>query len=187
MADLIREGKVARWGISEADEAYLRRAHAVCPVTAVQNRYSMMARAYESLFPALEELGVGLVAFSPMANGFLTDRYGKGEAFDPKTDYRAAMPQFADEAVDQNRALLDLLRRLAAEKGATPAQISLAWMLCKKPWIVPIPGTRRTDRMRENAGAAGVRLSPEAVQNLDAALGNLPMSAVFGVESGKRS
>ena len=187
MADLIREGKVARWGISEADEAYLRRAHAVCPVTAVQNRYSMMARAYESLFPALEELGVGLVAFSPMANGFLTGRYGKGEAFDPKTDYRAAMPQFADEAVEQNQALLDLLRRLAAEKGATPAQISLAWMLCKKPWIVPIPGTRRADRMRENAGAAGVRLSPEEVQDLDAALGNLPMSAVFGVESGKRS
>lgn len=121
MADLIREGKVARWGISEADEAYLRRAHAVCPVTAVQNRYSMMARGVESLFPVLEELGVGLVAFSPMANGFLTGRYGKGEAFDPKTDYRAAMPQFADEAVDQNRALLDLLRRLAAEKGATPA------------------------------------------------------------------
>lgn len=187
MADLIREGKVARWGISEADEAYLRRAHAVCPVTAVQNRYSMMARGVESLFPVLEELGVGLVAFSPMANGFLTGRYGKGEAFDPKTDYRAAMPQFADEAVDQNRALLDLLRRLAAEKGATPAQISLAWMLCKKPWIVPIPGTRRADRMRENAGAAGVRLSPEAVQALDAALGSLPMSAVFGVESGKRS
>ena len=187
MADFIREGKVARWGISEADEAYLRRAHAVCPVTAVQNRYSMMARGVESLFPVLEELGVGLVAFSPMANGFLTDRYGKGEAFDPKTDYRAAMPQFADEAVDQNRALLDLLRRLAAEKGATAAQISLAWMLCKKPWIVPIPGTRRADRMQENAGAAGVRLSPEAVQNLDAALGSLPMSAVFGVESGKRS
>lgn len=187
VADLIREGKVARWGISEADEAYLRRAHAVCPVTAVQNRYSMMARGVESLFPVLEELGVGLVAFSPMANGFLTGRYGKGEAFDPKTDYRAAMPQFADEAVDQNRALLDLLRRLAAEKGATPAQISLAWMLCKKPWIVPIPGTRRADRMRENAGAAGVRLSPEAVQALDAALGSLVMSAVFGVESGKRS
>ena len=185
MADLIREGKVARWGISEADEAYLRRAHAVCPVTAVQNRYSMMARAYESLFPALEELGVGLVAFSPMANGFLTGRYGTGEAFYPKTDYRAAMPQFADEAVDQNRALLDLLRRLAAEKGATPAQISLAWMLCKKPWIVPIPGTRRADRMRENAGAAGVRLSPETVQDLDAALGSLPMSAVFGVERAK--
>ena len=95
------------------------------------------------------------------------------------------MPQFADEAVDQNRALLDLLRRLAAEKGATPAQISLAWMLCKKPWIVPIPGTRRADRMRENAGAAGVRLSPEAVQDLDAALGSLPMSAVFGVERAK--
>lgn len=180
MADLIREGKITHWGISEAKEDYLRRAHAICPVTAVQNRYSMMARRYESLFPVLEELGVGLVAFSPMANGFLTGRYGKGERFDAATDYRAAMPQFTDEAVDQNAALLRLLRNMAAEKHATPAQISLAWMLCKKPWIVPIPGTRKEERMAENAGAAGVALTPGEVRALDEALDHMKMSAVFG-------
>ena len=180
MADLIREGKITHWGISEAKEDYLRRAHAICPVTAVQNRYSMMARRYESLFPVLEELGVGLVAFSPMANGFLTGRYGKGERFDAATDYRAAMPQFTDEAVDQNAALLRLLRDMAAEKHATPAQISLAWMLCKKPWIVPIPGTRKEERMAENAGAAGVALTPGEVRALDEALDHMKMSAVFG-------
>ena len=180
MADLIREGKITHWGISEAKEDYLRRAHAICPVTAVQNRYSMMARRYERLFPVLEELGVGLVAFSPMANGFLTGRYGKGERFDAATDYRAAMPQFTDEAVDQNAALLQLLRDMAAEKHATPAQISLAWMLCKKPWIVPIPGTRKEERMAENAGAAGVALTPGEVRALDEALDHMKMSAVFG-------
>lgn len=119
MADLIREGKITHWGISEANEAYLRRANAVCPVTAVQNRYSMMARHYEkSLFAVLEELGVGLVAFSPMANGFLTGRYGKGQHFDPRTDYRAAMPQFTDRAVEQNADLLKLLDDMAAGKSS---------------------------------------------------------------------
>lgn len=181
MTDLIREGKITHWGISEADADYLRRAHAVCPVTALENRYSMMARQYEEIFPLLETLNVGLVAFSPMANGLLTGRYGKGERFDPKTDYRAAMPQFTDAAMDQNRALLALLRRMAEEKSSTPAQISLAWMLCKKPWIVPIPGTRRPERMQENAGAAEVRLTPDEVQALDAALDGMEMSAVFGV------
>lgn len=180
MADLIREGKITHWGISEANEDYLCRANAVCPVTAVQNRYSMMARHYESLFPVLEKLGVGLVAFSPMANGFLTGQYGKEEHFDPKTDYRAAMPQFTDEAVEQNTALLKLLRNMAAEKNATSAQISMAWMLCKKPWIVPIPGTRKEERMRENAGAAEVELSASEVQILDDALGKMEMSSVFG-------
>ena len=180
MADLIREGKITHWGISEANEDYLCRANTVCPVTAVQNRYSMMARHYESLFPVLEKLGVGLVSFSPMANGFLTGQYGKGEHFDPKTDYRAAMPQFTDEAVEQNTALLKLLRNMAAEKNATSAQISMAWMLCKKPWIVPIPGTRKEERMRENAGAAEVELSASEVQILDDALGKMEMSSVFG-------
>ncbi len=180
MADLIREGKITHWGISETGEDYLRRAHAVCPVTAVQNGYSMMARHWETLFPALEELGVGLVAFSPMANGFLTGRYGKGERFDPQTDYRAAMPQFTDEAVDQNQKLLALLRRMAKEKSASPAQISMAWMLCKKPWIVPIPGTRKEERMKENAGAAEVFLSPEEVKSLEDALDSMEMSPVFG-------
>ena len=180
MADLIREGKITHWGISEVTEDYLRRAHKVCPVTAVQNRYSMMARQHEALFPVLEELNVGFVAFSPMANGLLTARYGKDDKFDPKLDYRSAMPQFTPEAADQNRALLELLRDLAERKHATPAQISLAWMLCKKPYIVPIPGSRKVERMRENAGAAEVVLSPAEVEALDNALDTIPMSAVFG-------
>ena len=180
MADLIREGKITHWGISEATEDYLRRAHAVCPVTAVQNRYSMMARQHEALFPVLEELNVGFVAFSPMANGLLTARYGKDDKFDPKLDYRSAMPQFTPEAAEENRALLGLLRDLAEQKGATPAQISLAWMLCKKPYIVPIPGSRKVERMRENAGAADATLSAAEVAQIDHILETIPMSAVFG-------
>ena len=180
MADLIREGKIKHWGISETSEDYLRRAHVVCPVTAVENRYSMMARQYERLFPVLEELGVALVAFSPMANGFLTGRYDKNARFEAGTDYRAAMPQFQPEAMEQNRKLLELLNQTAAEKHATPAQISLAWMLCKKPYIVPIPGTRKLERLRENAGAADIHLSPAEVQALDDALNGMEMSAVFG-------
>lgn len=185
MADLIREGKITHWGISEANEEYLRRAHAVCPVTAVQNRYSMMARQYEALFPTLEELGVGLVAFSPMANGLLTDKYAKGIQFDAKYDYRATMPQFTDEAFDENQQLLNLLRSIAQDKNATPAQISMAWMLCKKPWIVPIPGTRKPDRMKENAEAAEVVLTAEEIGELDKALDSIKMSPVFGVDSYK--
>ena len=180
MADLIREGKITHWGISEANEDYLRRAHAVCPVTAVQNRYSMMARQHEALFPVLEELHVGFVAFSPMANGLLTGAYGKDAKFDPKLDYRSAMPQFTPEAADQNQELLRLLHNLAEQKGATPAQISLAWMLCKKPYLVPIPGSRKVERMKENAGAAEVVLSPAEVETLDKILDTIPMSAVFG-------
>ncbi|MGN0445765.1 MAG: aldo/keto reductase [Acutalibacteraceae bacterium] len=180
MADLIREGKITHWGISETTEDYLRRANAVCPVTAVENRYSMMARHHEALFSVLEELGIGMVAFSPMANGLLTGAYGKGMRFDRATDYRAAMPQFTDEAAEQNQALLELLHRIADEKNATPAQISLAWMLNKKPWIVPIPGSRRPERMRENFGAAAVALTAEEVRKLDAALDRVGMSDVFG-------
>ena len=180
MADLIREGKILHWGVSEANEDYLHRAHAVCPVAAVENRYSMMARQYEALFPVLEELHIGFVAFSPMANGLLTGAYGKDARFDPKLDYRSSMPQFTEEAAEQNRQLLQMLADLAAQKNATPAQISLAWMLCKKPWIVPIPGTRRPERMRENAGAADIQLTADEVAALDRALDTIPMSAVFG-------
>lgn len=180
MADLIKEGKILHWGISEVNEAYLRRAHAVCPVTAVENRYSMMARQYESLFPVLEELNIGLVAFSPMANGFLTAKYEKGTKFDSKYDYRSNMPQFTDAAMEQNRELLALLQRIAEEKNATPAQISMAWMLCKKPWIVPIPGTRRLERLKENAKSADVKLTAEEVRKIDEALEQMEMSEVFG-------
>lgn len=180
MSEFIREGKILHWGISEANEEYLRRAHAVCPVTAVENRYSMMARQYEELFPTLEKLGVGLIAFSPMANGFLSGKYGKGAQFDRKYDYRSNMPQFTDEAVEKNQDLLRLLETVAESAGATQAQISLAWMLCKKPWIVPIPGSRKSDRLQENAGAANIKLSAEEVRALDDALDRIEMSEVFG-------
>lgn len=136
----------------------MRRAHAVCPVTAIQNRYSMMARHHEQLFPVLEELGVGFVAFSPLANGVLTTYYTADSRFDAATDYRASMPQFRKESFKQNRDLFALLDRLAEEHHATPSQIALAWMLCKRPWIVPIPGTRHLCRLKENIGAADHRL-----------------------------
>lgn len=180
MSDLIREGKITHWGLSEATGDVIRRAHAVCSVTAIQNRYSMMARWHEALFPVLEELGIGYVAFSPLANGFLTGAYGKGAQFDPKDDYRSNMPQFTPEAAEQNRELLALLRDLAKQKNAAPAQVSLAWMLCKKPWIVPIPGTRKLERLQENARAVEVELTPAEVSALDRALDTIPMSGVFG-------
>ena len=178
--DLIKEGKVLYWGLSEASEEDIRRANAICPLTAVQDRYSMMARWHEALFPVLEELGIGLVAFSPLANGLLSDRYTAASHFDAGTDYRATMPQFRPDSYDKNHDLLQLIRRIAAEKKATPAQISLAWMLCKKPWIVPIPGTRKLDRLQENAGAADITLSEEEVKQIDKALDAMPMSDVYG-------
>lgn len=180
MADLIREGKITHWGLSEATEDTIRRAHAVCPVTAIQNRYSMMARWYENLFPVLEELHIGYVAFSPLANGFLSGKYDKSSQFDAETDYRSVMPQFQPENIDRNHNLLTLLQKLAEQNNATPAQISLAWMLCKKPYIVPIPGTRRLSRLLENAGAANVTLSNKEVSAIDEALNGMEMSEVFG-------
>lgn len=178
VADLMREGKVLHWGLSEASEDSIRRAHTVCPLTAIENRYSMMARWHERLFPVLEELGIGFVAFSPLANGFLTDTVAKGTKFDARTDYRASMPQFRD--YDANAELLALIRRFAEEKDATPAQVSLAWMLRKRPYIVPIPGTRKESRLRENADASEVMLTEEEFTVLDHALRNTPMSEVFG-------
>ena len=139
-----------------------------------------MARWYESLFPVLEELNIGYVAFSPLANGFLSAQYGKDAKFEAGTDYRSVMPQFTPEGMEQNRALLGLIHQLAEEKQATPAQVSLAWMLCKRSYIVPIPGTRKLERMKENAGAAEISLSASEVQTLDNALDNMKMSAVFG-------
>lgn len=179
MAELMREGKIAHWGISEATEEVIRRAHSVCPLAAVENRYSMMARHYEELFPVLEELGIGFVPFSPLANGILTDRYAPDSKF-AEDDYRSWMPQFRKESYDANRELLELIRSLAEEKRATPAQISLSWMMSKKPWIVPIPGTRKIDRLQENAGAAGMELSADEVRKIDEALDHISMSEVFG-------
>lgn len=180
MAELIQEGKITHWGLSEAKEDTIRRAHAVCPVTAIQNRYSMMARWYEALFPVLEELGIGYVAFSPMANGLLSGKYGKDTVFGGHEDYRSVMPQYQPENIERNRELLELLKNAAGEKNATPAQISLAWMLCKKPYMVPIPGTRKPERLTENLGAAEVELTAAEVAVLDAALDRIPMSEVYG-------
>lgn len=180
MKELIGAGKITHWGISEADEATLRKAHAVCPVTAVQNRYSMMYRDYEALFPVLEELQIGFVAFSPLANGFLSAKYNKDSKFDAGTDYRGVMPQFSPEGMDKNKEMIEYLTEMADRKNATPAQISLAWMLAKKPWIVPIPGTRKYGRLIENAQAADVELTKQEVQDLDRMLDTVPMSDVFG-------
>lgn len=180
MTELIQEGKITHWGLSEADEEMIRRAHKVCPVTAIQNRYSMMARWYEELFPMLEELNIGYVAFSPLANGFLSGKYGKDSVFEAGTDYRSVMPQFTTEGIDKNASLLALLQGMAEEKQATPAQISLAWMLCKKPYVVPIPGTRKLNRLEENAGASEIILTAEEVDALDQALSSMEMSDVFG-------
>lgn len=180
MSELIKAGKITHWGLSESDEEQLRRAHKVCPVTAIQNRYSMMARWHEKLFPVLEELNIGFVAFSPLANGFLSGRYGKGTQFDGVLDYRSAMPQFTDKGVEQNSALLSLLNKIASDKNATPSQISLAWMMCKKPYIVPIPGTRKTERSKENAAASDIVLTSNEIAEIDSALDNMEMSPVFG-------
>lgn len=180
MVDLIREGKILHWGISETTEEYIRRAHKVCPVTAVQNRYSMMARGHEILFTILEELGVGFVAFSPLANGLLTAYYTAETRFDPQTDYRASMPQFREESFEKNRSLFALIDRLADQYHATPSQISMAWMMNKRPWIIPIPGTRCLCRLKENAGAADIHMTEDELQRIDAELDGMEMSDVFG-------
>lgn len=180
MSELMQEGKITHWGLSEAGEDMIRRAHKVCPVTAIQNRYSMMARWHENLFPVLEELGIGYVAFSPLANGFLSAQYDKNTVFDKNYDYRSVMPQFQSDAMEKNHELLSLLNKMAEQKHATPAQISLAWMMCKKPYIVPIPGTRKLERMLENGKASDVILTEEEVRALDKELDSMEMSQVFG-------
>ncbi len=180
MSELIKAGKITHWGLSEADEEQIRRAHKVCPITAIQNRYSMMARWHEKLFPVLEELNIVFVAFSPLANGFLSGKYGKGTQFDGALDYRSAMPQFTEKGIEQNSDLLSLVNKIAEKKNATPAQISLAWMMCKKPYIVPIPGSRKTDRLKENLAAADIILTDSEIAEIDKALDNMEMSAVFG-------
>ena len=180
MADLIKEGKILHWGLSEATEETIRRAHKICPLTAIQNRYHMMYRNYENLFSVLEELNIGFVAFSPLANGFLSGRYTADSRFTEKGDYRAVMPQFQPEAYESNRKLLQLINDMAEEKQATPAQISLAWMICKKPYIMPIPGTRKENRLIENIGAADINLTAQEIAQIDKALAEMDMSEVYG-------
>lgn len=179
MAELIAEGKIRAWGISETNEEYLRRANAVCRVSAVQNRYSMMSRRTEALFDVLKELNVALVAFSPLANGFLTGAYSSKTVFEGGKDYRAGMPQYTEEGERRAEPLVRLVAELAESHNATPAQVSLAWMLGKRPWIVPIPGSRKESRLRENLGAADVKLADEEIARIDALLDGLDLM-VFG-------
>lgn len=166
MKELIDEGKIKAWGISEVNEDYLRRAHAVCPVTAIENRYSMMARWYENLFPVCEELGITYVAFSPMANGILTGKFDNNSKFE-KGDFRNNMPQYNEEGYNKTKKLLDLLNTIANKKQATMAQISLAWMINKKDYIVPIPGSRKVTRLQENYHSGDIELSKEEIKMID--------------------
>lgn len=184
MAQLIKEGKIRYWGISETTEEYLRRANAVCPVTAIENRYSMMARWHEKIFPVCEELNVAYVAFSPLANGFLTGKYTPDTKFEGKQDYRAGMPQYTEEGYEKAKALLAFLTELAAKKNATMGQLSLAWMINKKPYIVPIPGSRKMNRLEENFKAGDIVLTPEEVQEIDDKLSTMQFD-VFGGHSTK--
>lgn len=184
MAELIKEGKIRYWGISETTEDYLRRANAVCPVTAIENRYSMMARWHEKLFPVCEELDVAYVAFSPMANGFLTGQYTPQTKFEGKQDYRAGMPQYTEKGYAKARALLTLLTELAEQKHVAMGQLSLAWMLRKKPYIIPIPGSRKPARLKENFEAGNIVLTAEEIAAIDAKLDTLDFE-VFGGHKAK--
>ena len=177
MAQFIKEGKIRAWGISAVGEDYLRRANAVCPVSAVQNMYSLIDRDTETLFPALEELGVTLVAFTPLAKGFLSGKYLERPTFDHPEDNRSGRYQFSEEGFVYYQAVLELIRSMAQEKGATMAQIALAWMMCRKPWIVPIPGTRNVSRMEENAKASDITLTPQEVEQIDGALDQMHLAS----------
>lgn len=166
--DLIAEGKVKHFGLSEASAATIRRAHAVQAVTAVQSEYSLWWREPEqTILPTLEELGIGFVPFSPLGAGFLTGQIDQNTKFD-STDFRNAVPRFSPEAIKANMALVDLVRDVAARKNATPAQIALAWLLAQKQWIVPIPGTTKLHRLQENLGATSVVLTPTDLADIEA-------------------
>lgn len=167
--DLIQEGKVRHFGLSEAGVQTIRRAHAVQPVTALQNEYSVWWRAPETeVLPVLEELGIGFVCYSPLGRGFLTGKINESTTFD-SNDFRNVLPRFTPEAREANQILVDLLSRIAERKKATPAQIALAWLLAQKPWIVPIPGTTKLKRMEENIGAVSVELTSDDLHEIDSA------------------
>ena len=166
LSSLIKEGKVLHWGLSEASAATVRRAHAVCPLTAVQSEYSMWYRKPEAeLLPTLGELGIGFVPFSPLGKAMLTGRFNRQTTFD-KSDYRSTIPRFSPENLQQNVALAEYVEQLAKMKQTTPARVALAWLLAQKPWIVPIPGSKRIERIVENAGAVEVSFSEEELTEI---------------------
>jgi len=171
--DLIRQGKVRHFGLSEAGVRTIRRAHAVQPVTALQSEYSLWWREPEQeVLPTLEELGIGFVPFSPLGKGFLTGAISENTTFD-STDFRNIVPRFTPQARKANQALVDLLGEIAAKKHASPAQIALAWLLAQKPWFVPIPGTTKLKRLEENIGAAGVELTADDLRDIESALSGI--------------
>jgi aryl-alcohol dehydrogenase-like predicted oxidoreductase len=171
--DLIRAGKVKHFGLSESNAEQIRRAHAVQPVTALQSEYSIWWRAIEpEILPACEELGIGLVPYSPLGRGYLTGKIDESATF-AANDIRSRNPRFTPEAIRANRAVIDLLERIGREKEATPAQIALAWLLAQKPWIVPIPGSRKLERLDENLGAANVQLTANDLREIDAAMSQI--------------
>ncbi len=173
--DLIQQGKVSHFGLSEAGTQTIRRAHAVQPVTALQSEYSLWWRQpEEEIFPMLEELGIGLVSFSPLGKGYLAGSVTEQTQFN-KEDNRGTFPRFSVEARKANRALVDAIQSFAAKKQATAAQIALAWVLAQKPWIVPIPGTTKLERLDENIGATSLKLTPEEIRELDGILKNNPV------------
>ncbi|MDO5646597.1 aldo/keto reductase [Paracoccus sp. (in: a-proteobacteria)] len=186
LADLISEGKIDRIGLCEVSEATLRRAHAVHPITAVQTEYSLWSRDVErAILPTCRELDIGFVPYSPLGRGFLTGRFQGGMDID-KTDFRNALPRFQDGAVDANRRLVDVVLGMAADKGCSPAQLALAWLLAKGDDIVPIPGTKRVSYLRDNAGAVDVRLSVDDVARLEAAVHALPVVGARYTDEGMK-
>ena len=176
--DLIQEGKVKHFGLSEAGVQTIRRAHAVQPVTALQSEYSLWWRAPEAdVLPTLEELGIGFVPFSPLGKGFLTGKINENTTFD-STDFRNIVPRFTPEARKANQALVDLLREIAERKKATPAQIALAWLLARKPWIVPIPGTTKFSRLEENIGTVAVELTSDDLREIDSVASKITVQGI---------
>ncbi|CZQ97087.1 Predicted oxidoreductase [Trichococcus flocculiformis] len=179
MKELMAEGKIRHWGLSNAPLDYLKRAHAVCPVTCIENQYSMVFREPEKeIFQVCEELGIGFVAYSPLGNGFLSGKYDANTVY-PEGDFRSKMGRFSPEVMQKNQALLDLLKEIADSKNATSAQIVLAWELAQKPWIVPIPGTTKMHRLEENLGGADIKLSPEELTDINAALDALDIDETY--------
>jgi len=171
--DLIQEGKVKHFGLSEASTETIRRAHAVQPVTAVQSEYSLWWRApEEDVLPTCEELGIGFVPYSPLGKGFLTGKVDENVTFD-SSDIRSRIPRFTPEARKANWVLIDLIAKIGEQKGATPAQIALAWLLAQKPWIVPIPGSRKLERLEENIGAVAVKLTADDLREIESALSKI--------------
>ena len=179
MKELIAEGKIKYWGISNASADYIRRAHAVCPVSAIEDQYSMMWRKPErDLFPMCDELGIGFMAYSPLGNGFLSGKVARNTKYQ-EGDFRGMMGRFKPEVMEQNQALLDLIAQIAASKNATSAQVVLAWELAQKPYIVPIPGTTKPHRLEENFKGGEVELSADELSDLNSALSRLDINETF--------